>query len=95
LAAITIAAIVMLRPSTASAVEYVKVCSLFGAGYFYFPGTDTCIDVATNDARQVTAGGVWDWHRPLLSPQGEAADGRDYWSPILDYPPMAFLEAFL
>src|SRR5215472_13329771 len=51
-AAVTIAAIVMLRPSTASAVEYVKVCSLYGAGYFYLPGTDTCIDVATNDARQ-------------------------------------------
>jgi toxoflavin synthase len=35
------------------------------------------------------------WHRPLLSPEGEAADGRDYWSAILDHPPMTFLEASL
>jgi hypothetical protein len=24
-------------------VEYVKVCSLYGAGFYYVPGTDTCI----------------------------------------------------
>jgi hypothetical protein len=28
-------------PSSA-AVEYVKVCSLYGAGYYYIPGTDQC-----------------------------------------------------
>src|SRR5262245_30954355 len=32
--------------SRASAkVEYVKVCSLYGAGFFYVPGTDTCIKI--------------------------------------------------
>ena len=25
------------------AVEYVRICSLYGAGFFYIPGTDTCI----------------------------------------------------
>lgn len=30
-------------PVKAKAVEYVKVCSLYGAGYYYMPGTDTCI----------------------------------------------------
>ena len=63
-AAITIAAVVMLRPSTASAVEYVRIYPIYGAGYFYLPGTDTCIDVATNDARQTTMGGTWDWRSP-------------------------------
>jgi len=24
-------------------VEYVRVCSLYGAGFFYIPGTDTCV----------------------------------------------------
>src|SRR5208283_3674798 len=24
-------------------VEYVRVCSLYGAGFFYAPGTNTCI----------------------------------------------------
>src|SRR5258708_8875186 len=30
-------------PVKAKAVEYVKVCSLYGAGFYYMPGTDTCI----------------------------------------------------
>ena len=30
-------------PVKAKAVEYVKVCSPYGAGFFYIPGTDTCI----------------------------------------------------
>ncbi|WP_202907681.1 porin, partial [Rhodopseudomonas palustris] len=28
-------------PLKAKAVEYVKVCSLYGAGFYYIPGTDT------------------------------------------------------
>jgi hypothetical protein len=32
-------------PVKAKAVEYVKVCSLYGAGFWYIPGTDTCIKV--------------------------------------------------
>ncbi len=27
-----------------AAVEYVKICSLYGAGFFYIPGTDTCVN---------------------------------------------------
>src|SRR4051795_5886613 len=30
-------------PVKAKAVEYVKICSLYGAGFWYIPGTDTCI----------------------------------------------------
>jgi hypothetical protein len=30
-------------PLKAKAVEYVKICSLYGAGFYYIPGTDTCI----------------------------------------------------
>ena len=26
-------------------VEYVKVCDAYGAGYFYLPGTETCLKV--------------------------------------------------
>ena len=37
----------------AAPVEYVKVCDAYGAGFFYIPGTDTCIKVCllyTSDA---------------------------------------------
>ena len=29
-----------------AAVDYVKVCDAFGAGFFYIPGTDTCLDIS-------------------------------------------------
>ena len=29
----------------AVAVEYVRVCTAYGAGFFYIPGTDTCLRV--------------------------------------------------
>jgi hypothetical protein len=31
-------------PGHAAPVEYVKICSLYGAGFFYIPGTDTCVN---------------------------------------------------
>lgn len=32
-------------PMKAKAVEYVKVCDAYGAGYYFVPGTDTCLRV--------------------------------------------------
>ena len=39
-------------PVKAKAVEYVKICSLYGAGFFYIPGTDTCIKIGGYVARR-------------------------------------------
>src|SRR5918992_4527363 len=30
-------------PVKAKPVEYVKICTLYGDGFYYIPGTDTCI----------------------------------------------------
>src|SRR5947199_1618935 len=30
-------------PVKAKPVEYVKICSLYGAGFYYLPGTDICV----------------------------------------------------
>ncbi|HKB90022.1 MAG TPA: porin, partial [Opitutaceae bacterium] len=48
-------------PVKAKAVEYVKVCSLYGAGFWYIPGTDTCIRIG-GAVRIDTAinGGIYD-----------------------------------
>lgn len=35
-----------LPVTKAAPVEYVRVCSTYGAGYFYIPGSDTCIKFA-------------------------------------------------
>jgi hypothetical protein len=32
-------------PVKAKPVEYVKICSLYGVGYYYMPGTDLCIKI--------------------------------------------------
>src|SRR5262245_22244214 len=54
-------------PVKAKAVEYVKVCSLYGAGFFYIPGTDTCIKL----------GGYF---RADVTFNGGAAHGQPSWS---------------
>jgi len=41
-------------PVKAKAVEYVKVCSLYGAGFYYIPGTDTCIKLGGYLRAEVT-----------------------------------------
>jgi hypothetical protein len=44
-AMLAIAALTLLPSAPGhAAVEYVKVCSLYGAGFFYIPGTDTCVN---------------------------------------------------
>src|SRR5689334_8850263 len=34
-------------PVKAKPVEYVRVCSLYGAGFWYVPGTDTCLKIGS------------------------------------------------
>ena len=33
-------------PVKAKPVEYVKICTLYGDGFYYIPGSDTCIRFA-------------------------------------------------
>src|SRR4029077_9524323 len=43
-------------PVKAKPVEYVKVCSLYGAGYYYMPGTDICLKLGGYMRYQATWG---------------------------------------
>src|SRR5260370_12583261 len=48
-------------PVKAKAVEYVRICSLYGAGFFYIPGTDTCLKLGGYLRVDTTFnGGVYD-----------------------------------
>ncbi|HLH98907.1 MAG TPA: porin [Xanthobacteraceae bacterium] len=40
------------KQAAASPVEYVKVCSLYGADFLYLPGTDTCTNASQIVANQ-------------------------------------------
>ncbi|MEK1894544.1 MAG: porin [Rhizobium sp.] len=46
-------------------VEYVRVCDAYGSGYFYIPGTETCLKISGYIRFQVNvspnAGGASDW----------------------------------
>ena len=56
-------------PVKAKAVEYVRICSLYGAGFFYIPGTDTCIKLGGYLRVDTTFnGGIYDqpaWNSDL------------------------------
>jgi hypothetical protein len=43
-------------PTKAQPVEYVKACSLYGAGFWYVPGTDTCVKIGAFARFQTTYG---------------------------------------
>jgi hypothetical protein len=45
----------------AKAVEYVKICSLYGAGFYYMPGTDTCIKLGGYVRADYVMGGTGDY----------------------------------
>src|ERR1700694_2983630 len=62
-------------PVKGKAVEYVKVCSLYGAGFFYIPGTDTCIKLGGYMRVDTTFnGGIYD--QPAWS--GDLGVGNRY-----------------
>lgn len=45
--------------ASAQPVEYVKICSLYGAGFEYIPGTAVCWNSTTGDTREQTINGTW------------------------------------
>src|SRR5258708_9978401 len=60
-------------PVKAKPVEYVKICSLYGAGFFYIPGTDTCIKLGGYLRADVTYnGGIYD--APFWNGEGGIRD---------------------
>jgi Porin subfamily len=61
-------------PVKAQPVEYVRVCSLYGAGYWYVPGTDTCIKIGAFVRLQAGygAGGGGNWMGSIGVNPGES-----------------------
>lgn len=51
-------------PVKAKPVQYVKICSLYGAGFYYIPGTDTCLKIGgwVRAEYNVNAGGSFNPH---------------------------------
>src|SRR6184192_1629253 len=67
-------------PVKAKAVEYVRICSLYGAGFFYIPGTDTCIKLGGYLRADVTFNGGGAHGAPAWSgDSGQQNRYRDYY----------------
>ncbi|MBW3097829.1 porin [Pseudohoeflea coraliihabitans] len=50
-------AIVAIEPEP---VEYVRVCDAFGTGYFYIPGTETCLRIGGYVRYDIFGGDLWE-----------------------------------
>ncbi len=65
-------------PVKAKPVEYVKICSLYGAGFYYIPGTDTCIRIGGHIRAEVSFNsrgtGIQQWN---VDGTGNATRTRD------------------
>ncbi len=64
-----------LAKKAPAAANYVKVCDAYGAGFFYIPGSDTCLKIGGfvtaqynmywHSKNATDIGGVYGWHRGL------------------------------
>ena len=69
-------------PVKAKAVEYVKICSLYGAGFFYIPGTDTCIKLGGYLRVDTTFNGGIYGQPDCTGDLGQQDRYRDYFAPV-------------
>src|SRR3954468_17156652 len=67
-------------PVKAKAVEYVRICSLYGAGFFYIPGTDTCIKIGGYLRADVTFNGGTHGAPAWSGDLGQQNRYRDYFT---------------
>lgn len=78
-------AAVAVTTHEAKAVDYVKVCDLYGAGFFYIPGTQICYNAVTGETRWETSKGAQrSLNRVDLAYQGTAV-AMAMPTPVIEY----------
>ena len=65
-------------PVKAKAVEYVRICSAYGAGFWYIPGTDTCMKIGGYVRADVTFNGSIHGQPAWSGDLGQQNRYRDY-----------------
>jgi hypothetical protein len=65
-------------PVKAKAVEYVRICSGYGAGFWYIPGTDTCMKIGGYFRADVTFNGSVHGQPAWSGDLGQQNRYRDY-----------------
>ncbi|MDR3372909.1 MAG: porin [Ancalomicrobiaceae bacterium] len=59
-----------------AAVDYVKICDAYGAGFFYIPGSDTCLQISGYARASFLAGSSTSIVRGATSPLGFSSSNR-------------------
>jgi Porin subfamily len=65
-------------PVKAKAVEYMRICSAYGAGFWYIPGTDTCMKIGGYFRADVTFNGSVHGQPAWSGDLGQQNRYRDY-----------------
>ena len=76
-------AVVMAEPEP---VEYVRVCDVYGAGFFYIPGTETCLKIGgyVRDEIRINGGFTGYWNRARFTPTFDARSETE-WGTLRGY----------
>jgi hypothetical protein len=61
--------------ASAQGVEYVKVCSAYGAGYYYMPGTEKCVHANTGVTKELTPERVVTGKTAIAKKADDAVEG--------------------
>jgi len=64
-------------PVKAKPVEYVRICSLYGAGFYYIPGTDTCIRIGGHIRAEISFNGRGGGDHTTVNGDGSNTKTRD------------------
>src|SRR5882762_11930934 len=67
-------------PVKAKAIEYVRICSAYGAGFWYIPGTDTCMKIGGYLRADVTFNGSIHGQPAWSGDLGQNNRYRDYFT---------------
>jgi hypothetical protein len=63
----------------AEPVDYVRICDVFGTGFFYIPGTDTCLRIGGYVRAEYVYDHDWDEAVVLAFPHPDIINGREFW----------------
>ncbi|MBZ9744744.1 porin [Mesorhizobium sp. CO1-1-7] len=69
-------AVVVAEPEPA---EYVKICDVYGAGYFYIPGTETCLRIGGYIRYDIGGGDVGSFDGARSADHMDIGDSNDTW----------------
>jgi len=76
-------AVVVAEPEP---VEYVRVCDVYGAGFFYIPGTETCLQISGYARYEVSVSSAYDgWEKSATARVNFDARSETEWGTLQAY----------